>query len=246
MIAHTSTPKEPRRPFAIPVSRLILRLGLVACFAAGQSGLAAERAVSGDSYTAPNKQFSCAVASLMHPARMQDEFYGDEFSLTFTDDFGQLYRIDGYRQSIPPSIAALSVGRGRIETFFREVTLPNYLAAVAKARVAEQEFVADLKGGALVVIFWLPGGSTTARMVNGEPAERLDTLRAVVIFAVSDRIIQVDHQPMQLGLVEDNQLQEPTSTGWRDADHASASSGNRFYLVSAKNAAGGSGEDPTP
>ncbi|MFN7966932.1 MAG: M14 family zinc carboxypeptidase [Acidobacteriota bacterium] len=39
---------------------------------------------------------------------------------------------------------------------------------------------------------------------------------------------------------------EPTATQWRDADAAAAALGNRFYLVSAKNAAGTSGEEPTP
>ena len=39
---------------------------------------------------------------------------------------------------------------------------------------------------------------------------------------------------------------EPTAASWRDVDAVPAAVGNRFYLISAKNAAGTSGEEPAP
>ncbi|UCF68437.1 MAG: hypothetical protein JSV80_03850 [Acidobacteriota bacterium] len=42
------------------------------------------------------------------------------------------------------------------------------------------------------------------------------------------------------------QIGEPTRTSWRDLDAADPSYGTYCYLVSAKNAAGSSGEEPPP
>ena len=145
---------------------------------------------------------------------MDHDFSPDGFAVVFTDDFGQLFRIEG----APLGAAALRESdrcKKALTAAFEQFSLPAFRKAVPTARAERQGYLAEVCGGALLYRVELPGGSNLQVQEDDGPPHRLDSTRAVVLFVQNGNLVQVSTQVMVLpgGLRPAAELWEETKGG---------------------------------
>jgi hypothetical protein len=109
-----------------------------------------------------------------------------EGSVTFSDDFGALYRID--RSPIPPE----SQGTERfsvVKSALMDRYIPEAIVAnLPAAKVLYEELLEDELDGAYFAMVEMPGGSTVDVGEEDGDSERLDAYRGLLSFIVGDRL----------------------------------------------------------
>ena len=145
-------------------------------------------------YRAKNGVFSCPMPSLAEPgARTDEHFLENAFMVAFSDDFGQLVRIDGERANAPVPDQQ-EVLEEVLNNIFEGMSLPAFRQAAPTTAVLGRSFQSDFHDGALLVVVSLPGGSSISRSTDGGKLERLDALRSALLFFEGGWFFQVSVQ----------------------------------------------------
>ncbi len=155
--------------------------------------------VDGETYIAPDGLFTVALPVRVGAGGVVDDSFEDRgvFSVSFSDDFGVLRRIDG----LPLNRAKLERERRVLLTeFFDEVCMETFRGVAPNVSVTHAEYMPDLFGGALLRVVSISGGSTLAEMDAEGRAKRLDSTRGVLVYVVEGYLFEINVQePMSLG-----------------------------------------------
>ncbi len=139
-------------------------------------------------YYSRYSNFSCAVPPLIHPgAVIEDDYYTQSGTVSFSDDLGALVRIDYWEIPKPLAVhAGTASGIKSIENwFFDSIVLGRMyrpFSSVLKIFYRGDVELVDAKTGqrdiALFAVVWLPKGSTISEDTTG----RLDAMRPSILF----------------------------------------------------------------
>ena len=155
--------------------------------------LDAEEESSQELYESPEGNFTVLVPVDPEKGGRINE---QEGMVGFSDDFGQLLRIDYYPLSPEEADKLESVGQ---ENYLSAFLLDNYvdeaiLAHIPDSKVEHKEYLEDTLEGAYFVVVDMPQGSTISRQSNNEIFVRLDALRGLIVLSVDDYLYVVSCQ----------------------------------------------------
>ena len=166
--------------------------------------------VQNGAYYAPRHLFELPLPRLLPGGRIDDMFSPEGFTDVFTDDFGQLYRIDGTLVEVAHFRPEL--GRNAaLESAFEHFSMSIYRKAVPTATFKRMSDVPDLFDGAVIFKVLLPGGSNLQVTENGGAPHRMDSTRAVVVFVTKNHFMQVSAQAPPLA-------QQTADEIWKEAN----------------------------
>jgi hypothetical protein len=146
-----------------------------------------------DIYESPLGNFSVLI-----PVDVEEggNIHSEDGTVSFTDDYGTLLRIDYY--SIPPEQAE-KIESDEIEKYLQSVLLEKYVpqaivANLPQATIEYTEYCLDVMDGAYFVIINMPEGSTMPKQENNGNGSRLDAYRGLLAFIVANFIYIVSSQ----------------------------------------------------
>jgi hypothetical protein len=172
------------------------RLILAALVAARLFG--SEGNIAHGRYYSPDRRLSFAVPDL-GPGRLLEEHYTkSSFAVTFSDRRGQSYQIEGITGRLPPDWTGLTREK-RLELFFIRGTLPPLQNASSHLQIVAERWLPNTLGGARLDVLYVPHGSILTRASGNGPAQRLDSVRKVVLFETNGALMQATYHGVEVG-----------------------------------------------
>jgi hypothetical protein len=138
-----------------------------------------------DIYESPLGNFSVLIpVDIEEGGNIQSE----DGTVSFTDDFGTLLRIDYY--AITPEQLE-KIESNQLEEYLQSILLEKYIpqaivANLPKSTVEYSQYCADVMDGAYFMIVNMPEGSTMLKQENNGNGSRLDAYRGLLAFVVAD------------------------------------------------------------
>jgi hypothetical protein len=146
-----------------------------------------------DMYESPLGNFSVLI-----PIDIEEggNIQSQDGTVSFTDNFGTLLRIDHY--SIPPEQAE-EIESNELEKYLHSLLLEKYIPQaivtnLPKSTVEYGEYFRDVMDGAYFIVVNMPEGSTMSKQENNGNGSRLDAYRGLMAFVVSDFLYVVSSQ----------------------------------------------------
>jgi hypothetical protein len=138
-----------------------------------------------DIYESPLGNFSVLI-----PVDIEEggNIQSQDGTVSFTDDFGTLLRIDYYAI---PTEQAEELESNQLEEYLQAILLEKYIpqaivANLPKSTIEYTEYCADVMDGAYFIIVNMPEGSTMSKQENNGNGSRLDAYRGLLAFVVAD------------------------------------------------------------
>lgn len=114
------------------------------------------------------------------------------YSVSFTDDFGLLYKIEAYLMPDEHIKLIKELGLQNFLTSYLDFYLSETIFKVApKSKVETQKFHSEAFNGYLYSRVYIPNGSVNEVSLNNGPYLRVDDKRSVLIFINKDSIFQI-------------------------------------------------------
>jgi hypothetical protein len=146
-------------------------------------------------YTAPDKSFAVKVPALSKPGgRIVDHTDADQVSVSFTDDFCRLFRVDRISRAALMKAGAPPGEQALLESVFARMVLPAFAQVSPEGKVVQQEFIAWKEGEALLVFTWIPKASICEVSHGNSTGQREPAIRAVCVFSEGPFVFVVHYQ----------------------------------------------------
>ena len=145
-------------------------------------------------YFSKDRKVSCEMPSIGPGRHIDEHFERGTFILTFWDDFGQMYRIDGITTALPADLMKLD-RQARLKRFAQLETYPLLAQAGPGLQILGEEWIPQKLDGCLVALALLPHGS----VLHPRGGERFASVRKIVLFETpTGALIQVSYHGPEL------------------------------------------------
>lgn len=144
-------------------------------------------------YFAPHKRFSCRVPALFTPgAVVTDSFMKGKFNISFSDDMGRLYIIEGTEDSLQRDPGLSTRQRNERALARRLLALPK------TTQVIDLEYLDDVQGGSLWALTSMPGATSHVTLDGSGTPRWPASTHGFLLFEHSAMQLQLDVRPPAL------------------------------------------------